>query len=316
MITVEDFDRIIDVTKGYGGTTGIVGVSFGGLRNCFYIPLSPTRRIFRGEVNTNNLRLETTSDYTYSVEIRDNYRSDVRATPIYVKQSVTFNTQVWDLPFGQISTGKPQAIPLKSSFIFKVFDCKPEVTSLTEKNSMSNPTWNCHMCGNGGGSVIGLNQNIPQSKIDELIKLDLISSKEDVISQDEIVIKEEEKTEEFVEKDLITSKEPVTIQDEIIINEAEKQIKLIKPAVCNETYPCEGILKSVSPIPDLETGKLEGDFNEKDFTGQPSTLEKEVKINKKDQQKALIVIGTGVTIALLVGISLYVMSKRKNKNAK
>ena len=95
----------------------------------------------------------------------------------------------------------------------------------------------------------------------------------------------------------------MTFQDEKVTNESEVQKILALPDVIPTT-------ELLNP-PKLETGKLEGKFNDKDFTGQPSTLEKEVKINKKEQQKALIVIGAGIAVAVLIGAGLYVMSKKK-----
>lgn len=101
----------------------------------------------------------------------------------------------------------------------------------------------------------------------------------------------------------ITHKEPVTFQDELIIDESKTAKEISEPS----TTPTP---EKLDP-PKLDTGKLEGTMTDKDFTGQPSTLEKETKISKKQEQKAIIVLGTVALIVALVGTILYVKSKGK-----
>lgn len=144
-----------------------------------------------------------------------------------------------------------------------------------------------------GKNVISLNKNGYEITIHDIFVKDEILP-ESITEQTNI--QEQEQLQ-------ITPKEAVTIQDEIIIDESKVASEISKPSTTPQ-------VEKLNP-PELSLGQLEGDLTDKDFTGQPSTLEKETKITKKQEQKAVIVLATLAVVAGLIGTALYVMSKRK-----
>lgn len=118
-----------------------------------------------------------------------------------------------------------------------------------------------------------------------------------------IILKEDENVNiSEQEQNQVTLKDAVHFQDEAIVNEAEKLKELSEPSITPKTTklnPPDNIMQ------------LEGEFTDKDFTGQPSTLEKEIKVTKAQKKQAMIVLGTFALIVGLVGTALYVMSKKK-----
>jgi len=115
------------------------------------------------------------------------------------------------------------------------------------------------------------------------------AAKKEAIKQETELKQQTNLTEQ--EQIQITVKQPVTFQDEIVINESSLQESIASP--------------NLGPIKEA--------FAELSSSAKPSALEKEVKIGKKEQQRALIVIGAGIALTVLIGAGFYVMSKKKKK---